>query len=130
MVTRGKKGRDGDVVDGGWGTVLGDEICVQLARRRRPLRLGVGRRRSRRGRPATDDASLTHTAAARHTRTHAQCHTVRAEQRYHHGEAAAPDRRDDPVLLWWRPRRCRSRHQQALRTHARQTEHRYVKATL
>lgn len=114
-------------------------LLLAVARRRRPFPLAgywpPRRRRGchRHGWPARPTALLAH------TRTHtvrrpqvirAQCDTVRrrAEQRYHrHGQAAAhPDRCGDPVLLRWRPNRCRARPKQTLRTHARQEEHRYA----
>lgn len=69
---------------------------------------------------------LTTSAAAvatlENTHTYTQCHTVRAERRYHGEAAADPDRRDDPVLLRWRTNRCRARSQQTVRALKRQKE--------
>jgi len=56
-------------------------------------------------------------------RTHSVSHRPSRQSNDNHGEAAL-DRRGDPVLLWWRPNRCRARSQQTLRAHTRQKEHR------
>lgn len=93
------------------------------ARRRRPLPFGCWPPPSRVAATADTDGARTRTYTLSVTPSEP------SEQRYH-GEAAAPDRRGDPVLLWWQPDRCCTRSQQIVRTHARQKEYRYAICSL